>query len=164
MHVKERAHNPFIGSPSGGRVLSALMLPWFTIRPPRGFGVLSTTGRRTGKTRRKCVRAIRRGDRVYLVAIGGPTAAWVKNLQANPQVRLRIRGETFEGAARELEAGVDLEEATVAFCETINPFDFTECRMHRPGRPSEEKIKALHHSWFAKGTPIVIELASGDRL
>ncbi len=158
MHVTERANNPFIGSPGGGRVLSALMLPWFRISPPRGFGVLSTTGRRTGKTRRKCVRAIRRGDRVYLVAIGGPQAAWVKNLQADPNVRLRIVGGSFAGVARELRPGGETDEAMVAFCETVNPFDFTECRVHLSGRPSEERIRALHRRWFTTGMPLVIEL------
>jgi deazaflavin-dependent oxidoreductase (nitroreductase family) len=157
--VTERKRNPFIGSPGGGRVLSALMLPWFLLRPPRGFGVLTTTGRRTGKARRKCVRAIRRGDRAYLVAIGGPRAAWLKNLQATPSVRLRIRGGTFAGIARELEQdAAEMQEARDAFCETIHRFDYYEGRMHRPGRPSEVKIKELHRSWFATGTPLVIEL------
>ena len=64
LYVAERKRNPFLHSSTGGRVLSALMLPHFMLLPPKGFGVLTTTGRRTGKTRRKCVRAIRRGDRV----------------------------------------------------------------------------------------------------
>jgi deazaflavin-dependent oxidoreductase (nitroreductase family) len=164
MRVVERANNPFIGSARGGRVLSALMLPWFTVRPPDGFGVLTTTGRRTGKTRRKCVRAIRRGDRVYLVAIGGPRAAWVKNVRADPNVRLRIRGGAFAGVARELERDTEeLEVATAVFCETLNPFDFYECRMHLPGTPSAERIEQLHRSWFTHGTPLVIELVAAGR-
>jgi deazaflavin-dependent oxidoreductase (nitroreductase family) len=164
VHVNERNRNPFIGSPGGGRVLSALMLPWFMLRPPRGFGVLSTTGRRTGKTRRRCVRAIRVGERVYLVAIGGPRAAWVKNLLANPAVRLRIADGSFTGTARELEPdGTEVARAMSAFCETLNPFDYAEYRMHRPGRPSAAGIAALHESWFSKGTPLVIELGADAR-
>jgi hypothetical protein len=62
-YISERRHNPFVRSASWARVLSALMLPRFTIIPPAGFGVLTTTGRKTGKTRRKCVRAIRKGNR-----------------------------------------------------------------------------------------------------
>lgn len=71
MHARERQHNPFINSAAGGRALSALQLPFFALRPPKGFGVLTTTGRKTGKTRRKCIRAIRRGDEAYIVAIKG---------------------------------------------------------------------------------------------
>ena len=67
---RERKRNPFTKSAGGGRALSAMMLPFFTVWPPRGFGVLTTTGRRTGKTRRKCVRVVRLGDRAYLVMLG----------------------------------------------------------------------------------------------
>jgi hypothetical protein len=63
-YVPERARNPLVSSPIGGRLLSAVQLPWFMIFPPLGFGVLTTTGRKTGKTRRKCIRAIRREDKV----------------------------------------------------------------------------------------------------
>ena len=49
MYVAERKRNPFIQSPTGGRALSALMLPRFMLRPPAGFGVLTMTGRKTGK-------------------------------------------------------------------------------------------------------------------
>src|SRR5213592_3314342 len=83
---RERERNPFTKSAQGGRVLSALMLPFFLVRPPAGFGVLMTTGRRTGKRRRKCVRLIRDGSRAYLVMLGpallgmtgpGTTSAWL---------------------------------------------------------------------------------------
>src|SRR5215212_7311688 len=47
VNVAERQGNPFLRSARGGRVLSGLMLPHFTILPPAGFGVLTTTGRRT---------------------------------------------------------------------------------------------------------------------
>jgi deazaflavin-dependent oxidoreductase (nitroreductase family) len=164
MHVAERKGNPFIHSPRGGRALSAMMLPWFMLRPPRGFGVLTTTGRRTGRTRRKCVRAIRVGERAHLVAIGGPRAGWVRNLQANPTVRLRILDGAFTGTARTVARDTpEGGEVRVAFCETINRFDYTECRIHRPGKPSPEKIGELHRGWFSRGTPVVIELAPSGR-
>jgi hypothetical protein len=34
----------------------------------------SPTGRRSGKTRRKCIRAIRQGDKTYIVMIRPKTA------------------------------------------------------------------------------------------
>jgi deazaflavin-dependent oxidoreductase (nitroreductase family) len=157
-YVPERQRNPLVRSPAGARVLSALQLPWFTVLPPRGFGVITTTGRRTGKTRRKCVRAIRRGDRAYLVAIGGARNAWLKNVRANPGVRVRIRDGTFRGAARELRDGEETQEASAAFCGTVNPFDYLECTMHRTGRPTRLKIEELHRTWFEGGIPLVVEL------
>jgi deazaflavin-dependent oxidoreductase (nitroreductase family) len=155
----ERRFNPFVRSPRGGRVLSALQLPFFTLLPPGGFGVLTTTGRRTGKARRKCVRAIRRQDHAYLVSIGGERAAWVMNVRANPSVRLRIRGGTFSGVARELHDPAELERAMEAYCGTVNRFDYAECSMHRRGRPTRPKIQELHRAWFGGGLPLVVELS-----
>ena len=104
-------HKRLIRSARGGRILSALMLPSFLIRPPTGFAVITTTGRKTGKERRKCIRAIRKGSKVYVVQLRPPelaiaqpsvVAAWVWNIRSNPNVTLRIRGGTFAGVAREL--------------------------------------------------------------
>ena len=143
------------------------MLPFMLVWPPAGFGVLTMTGRKTGKRRRKCLRAIRRGDRVYLnmlrppiVAVEKPNivTAWVHNLRANPQVKLRIRGGTFVGVARELSDEDELQEAREAFCETVVPFDYGECNLHLRGMPSRAKIQELHRYWFDTGIPIVIEL------
>jgi F420H(2)-dependent quinone reductase len=86
----DRKHNPFLNSATGGRILSALQLPLFLARPPLGYGVLATRGRRSGKARRRCVRVVMRGQLAYLVAIKGPRTAWLKNIQSNPHVRLRV--------------------------------------------------------------------------
>jgi deazaflavin-dependent oxidoreductase (nitroreductase family) len=157
-YVAERRANALVQTPRGGRILSASMLPWFKLRPPKGFGVLTTTGRRTGKRRSRCVRAIRRDDKVFLVAIGGEFSAWVKNVRANPGVRLRIRGGTFSGTTRELRDATEREEAVAAFCGTVMPFDYFECRAHRVGRPTRAKIQELHRTWFEGGVPLVVEL------
>jgi deazaflavin-dependent oxidoreductase (nitroreductase family) len=156
-YVPERRRNPLIRTPRGGQLLSALQLPWFTVLPPAGFAVLTTTGRRTGRTRRRCVRAIRRGDTAYLVAIGGEHSRWLKNVRADPEVLLRVRGGRFTGVARE-PGPSELAHARAAFCDTVKPFDYLECRVHRTGRPTREKIIALHRTWFEGGTPLVVEL------
>jgi deazaflavin-dependent oxidoreductase (nitroreductase family) len=165
LNLPERKRNPFTRSATGGRTLSAMMLPLFTVRPPAGFGVLTTTGRRTGKARPKCVHAIRSGGKAYIVMLR-PTetaiatkwvSAWVLNLRANPKVRLRIRSGTFTGLARELEDPAEIRAARETYCETINPFDYAECMFHRGGPPTRAKIKELHHSWFENGLPLVVE-------
>jgi deazaflavin-dependent oxidoreductase (nitroreductase family) len=107
-------HRRLLRSGRDGRILSALMLPLLRWAPPACYGVLATTGRKTKMPRHKCVRVIRRGDSAYLVAlrlphvaVTSPTAAhaWVHNIRANPNVRLRIRGGEFDGLAREITAG-----------------------------------------------------------
>jgi len=156
-YVSER-RNPLVRSPKGGRLLSALQLPWFATLPPRGFGVITVTGRRSGKARRKCVRAIRAGDKAYLVAIGGPKAAWRKNVAANPRVSLRLRGGWSPGVVRAPQDGAEAGEAMAAFCRTVNPFDYVECCVHRRGRPTRAKIVELHRAWFDGGTPLIVDL------
>ncbi len=164
----ERKRNIFMQSASGGRTLSALMLPLFTLRPPKGFGVLTTTGRRSGKARPKCIHVVRSGDRAYIVMIR-PTkelvewnwaSAWVLNIRAEPKVRLRMRGGTFAGMARELTDTAEIEEAADAYCAVVNPFDYVECTFHRSGHPTRAKIEELHRSWFQNGIPLVVELES----
>jgi deazaflavin-dependent oxidoreductase (nitroreductase family) len=168
MQIKERHRNPFSRSAGGGRLLSALMLPFFLVRPPSGFGVLTTMGRRTGKRRRKCVRVIREGNSAYLVMLGpallgktgsGVVAAWLWNIRANPRVRLRVRGGTFDGVARELEDPTEKEGARTAYCESVHAFDYAECEFHLSGRPTGPKIKQLHRHWFDTGIPLVVDLS-----
>lgn len=161
-YVAERRRNPFVQKPRAARVLSAVMLPWFTVRPPNGCGVLTTTGRKTGKARPRCVRAFRRGDKVYLIAIGGEHNRWLMNIRANPNVRLRIPDGTYEGTARDLRDPDERAEAEAAICGEINRFDYLENRAHRRGRPTRGRILELHRAWFDGGVPLVVELR--DRL
>jgi deazaflavin-dependent oxidoreductase (nitroreductase family) len=164
-------HKRLIRSARGGRILSALMLPFFLVRPPSGFGVITTTGRKSGKTRRKCIRMTRRGNKAYIVQLRPPelamtrptvVAAWVWNIRSNPNVELRIRGGTFMGVARELEEPAELAEARAALCETVNLFDYGECNVHLRGLPTRSKIKELHRYWFDTGIPLVVDLVAND--
>lgn len=159
MEAAERKHNPFITSPAGGRALSALQLPIFLLRPPAGYGVLTTIGRRTGRTRRRCLRAIRRGNKVYVVAIkGGGTTAWAKNALANSDVRLRLSGGTFSGRAHELRGATESEQAKEAYCDSVHRFDHLTWINWRKGRPTPARIRELLRGWFEEGTPLVVEL------
>jgi deazaflavin-dependent oxidoreductase (nitroreductase family) len=160
-------HRRLLRSAADGRRLSAAMLPFFLLRPPAGFGVITTTGARTGKRRRKCIRAIRVGDTAYLVALRPPevvianpsfTAAWVWNIRANPTVSLQLRGGTYVGVARELTNPAELAQARAALCDTVYRFDAGECAMHLRGRPTRAKIRDLHAYWFDTGIPIAIDL------
>jgi deazaflavin-dependent oxidoreductase (nitroreductase family) len=114
MYRSER-RNPLVRSTAGGRLLSAMQLPAFTVMPPPGYGVITTTGRRTGKQRRKCIRIVRRGDRAYIVAIPGSRTAWLSNIRANPHVRLRTTGATLVGVAREPADDSERTAAIAAF-------------------------------------------------
>ena len=165
----ERQRNPFTQLRGGGRILSALMFP-LSARPPRGFGVLTTKGRKTGKWRRKCVHPVRDGDKVYIVMLrpnataitANHVAGWLLNIRADPRVRLRMHGGNFaRRRARKLHDPAEIERATAVYCGTVNPFDYVECAFHRRGLPTRAKIEELHRSWFATGVPLVVELQKG---
>jgi|GEM_PF-2598007 len=114
---------------------------------------------------------IRRGDKAYIVMLRpNPRAiekkqisAWVWNIRANPKVRLRIRGGTFDGIARELSDPQEAQRAAEIYSTTINPFDYAECMFHRGGLPTKAKIEELHRSWFEHGMALEIELQTGGR-
>ncbi|MFI6044908.1 nitroreductase/quinone reductase family protein [Nocardia sp. NPDC051321] len=161
-------HTRLVRTERAGRIVSAAMLPWFRVRAPEGYGVITTTGRMTGKKRQKCVRVIRRDNRAYLVqlvpphlAITRPAAAsaWLLNIRADPHVRIRLPDGTFDGIAREITDPTERAIARTILCETVTPMDYGECTLHLRGRPSRAKIQELHRYWFDTGTPLAIEVA-----
>jgi deazaflavin-dependent oxidoreductase (nitroreductase family) len=166
---EEPRHRRLVTTPRHTQIVSALMVPDYAIAAPPGHGVLTTTGRRTGRPRRKVVRTIRRGEQVYVVMLRLPTAAiraptsiaaWVWNIRADPSVRLKLGRRTFAGTAREIEDPAERERARGVFCDPVHLIDFVECVVHLRGLPSREKIRALHRYWFDTGVPIVIELGA----
>jgi len=57
---------------------------------PPGYAMLETTGRKSGKARRTPVGDGRLGDRFWLVAEHGMEAGYVRNIAANPRVRVKV--------------------------------------------------------------------------
>lgn len=162
-------HKRLLRTARDGRYLSALMLPLLLLSPPAGYGVITTTGRKTGKRRRNCIRVIRRGDRAYLVQLVPPHTAmtrpgavgsWVLNIRAEPRVKLRIKGGWFRGIAREISDADEIELARSVICESVDPSDYGEAGLHLRGLPTRAKIKDLHRYWFDTGHPLVIELST----
>ena len=58
---------------------------------PPGYALLETIGRKTGQPRRTPVGDGRVGDKFWIVAEHGRQAAYVRNLFANPRVRVKVR-------------------------------------------------------------------------
>jgi len=67
-------------------------------RVPR-TAVIETIGRRTGLPRRVAVAARRSGNEVWLVAGIGRRANYVRNIEADPNVRVRMSGRWSSGKA-----------------------------------------------------------------
>jgi deazaflavin-dependent oxidoreductase (nitroreductase family) len=66
-------------------------LAWGLGIPPPGDALLKTTGRRTGQLRRTPICDGLEGKTFWLVAQQGRRADYVRNIQANPRVRVKVR-------------------------------------------------------------------------
>ncbi|WP_333775708.1 nitroreductase/quinone reductase family protein [Streptomyces sp. IBSBF 3136] len=61
--------------------------------------LLETTGRTSGEPRRTPVGGRRSGDSFWIVSEFGFTSQYVRNIQADPEVRVRINGRWHHGTA-----------------------------------------------------------------
>lgn len=61
-----------------------------------GHGLIEATGRKTGKRRRTVVGVHEDGRSLWVVAEQGRHAGYVRNIEANPRVRIRLRGRWRE--------------------------------------------------------------------
>jgi len=58
---------------------------------PPGYALLETIGRKTGKPRRTPVGDGRLGSQFWLVAEHGKRSGYVRNIENNPRVRVKLR-------------------------------------------------------------------------
>lgn len=74
---------------------------WSLLRgvPLPGYALPETTGRTSGRERRTPVGDGLEGDTFWIVAEHGRRAAYVRNIGADPHVRVRVRGRWRSGTA-----------------------------------------------------------------
>lgn len=68
--------------------------------------VLTTTGARSGQERKSALIFGADGDDCVLIASKGGAPAhpdWYRNLEANPRVRVQVKGDVFDATARTVE-------------------------------------------------------------
>jgi deazaflavin-dependent oxidoreductase (nitroreductase family) len=70
--------------------------------PTPSVVILETTGRRSGEPRRVPVTRLLEGDTLWIVTEHGRKAAYVRNIEANPDVRVRVGRRWRSGRARVL--------------------------------------------------------------
>src|SRR5437764_14195654 len=73
------------------------LLTWLGVSPRHVL--IETTGRVSGKRRRTIVGAHRDGATLWIVAEQGRHAGYVRNLEATPSVRVRLRGRWRDATA-----------------------------------------------------------------
>jgi deazaflavin-dependent oxidoreductase (nitroreductase family) len=69
---------------------------------PRGWALLETTGRTSGQPRRVPVGNGLRGEHFWIVTEHGRRAAYVRNIEADPRVRVKVGRRWYEGTAHVL--------------------------------------------------------------
>ena len=88
--ITNRLVNPFVRG-----MLDRARLP--------GWALLETTGRRSGEPRRVPVGDGLRGEHFWIVTEHGRHSSYVKNIEANPRVRVKVGRTWFDGTAQILE-------------------------------------------------------------
>jgi deazaflavin-dependent oxidoreductase (nitroreductase family) len=81
------------------RLVNRLVRPLAERGLAPGVAVLETTGRRSGEPRRTPVGDGLRGEHFWIVTEHGYASAYVKNIQADPRVRVCVRGRWRSGTA-----------------------------------------------------------------
>ena len=67
---------------------------------PKIVALLETTGRRSGQPRRTPVGNGLRGEHFWIVTEHGRKAAYVKNIEADPRVRVKVGRRWYSGTAQ----------------------------------------------------------------
>ena len=92
---------------------------------PKSVALLETTGRKSKQPRRTPVGNGLRGDRFWIVTEHGRRAAYVKNIEADPRVRVKVGRRWYEGTAHVLPDDDPIE------------------RMRTLGRPANDSLVRL---------------------
>jgi len=125
---------------------------------PRGFALLTVTGRRSGKRRRRPIRAIRDGSTLYGAAILGEKSDWLRNLRANPRATARLGTRTRKISLREITASAERDQAEQLYVETVVPYDYFDVPLVDWTWPSASRIRKSHRDWLERGTLVALEL------
>lgn len=125
---------------------------------PRGFTLLNLVGRTTGKPRPRPIRALRDGDTLFGVALGGERSDWLKNARANPAITVKVGRKTRRATVREVSDADETERATRLYVDTVVPYDYQDYPMVHWSFPTRRKIIDAHRRWIENGTLIAIDL------
>ena len=68
-----------------------------------GYAIIETVGRSSGRRRRTVVGVHQEDDTLWIVAEQGRRAGYVRNLEAQPRVRVRLRDRWRQGMAQVVE-------------------------------------------------------------
>jgi deazaflavin-dependent oxidoreductase (nitroreductase family) len=135
--------------------------PMRVLPTPRGYAIITTVGRKTGKRRTRAVRAVRDGDRLYAVALLGRKSDWFANVKTNPNVTIRLGTRTLNARAREV---TDLDErgrAASVYRPVAGWYDYVDYLNYVWSVPTRARLVAVHDRWFEARPIVAFDLAAG---
>ena len=87
-------------------------------RVPGAPALLETVGRKSGRPRRTPVGNGLKGDTFWIIAEHGRHSDWVRNMRANPRVRVQVNGSWRSGTAHLMP-----DDDPVARQQGLDPFN-----------------------------------------
>jgi deazaflavin-dependent oxidoreductase (nitroreductase family) len=132
--------------------------PWRVLPTPAGLALVTTTGRKTGKPRKRAMRVVRDGDRAYAVSLLGGGADWVRNLRANPNAQVKLGGTTYTAIGRVLTDSGERARAADLYRPIAGWYDWLDYANFVWSVPTRGRLLRVHDEWFEGGTPVVFEL------
>jgi deazaflavin-dependent oxidoreductase (nitroreductase family) len=152
--------NPFAHSRWFHRIANYSGPPFFFrfVPLPRGFALLTVTGRKSGRKRRRPIRAIRDGDTLYGVAILGNKSDWLRNLRANPRATARVGVRARKFSVRDVTDPIERDKAEQLYIDEIVPYDYFDVPIVEWAWPSPGFIRKAHRRWLKGGTLVALDL------
>ena len=151
--------NPLAGTRFYARLANMFMVPLFSLFPvPRGFALLTVTGRRSDRRRQRPVRAVRQNDTLYAVAMMGERSDWLRNVRQEPRMGIKLGRRRHEGFAREVTDPAERETALGLYVQSVFPVDYSDYAAYHWGWPTRRKIEEAHRRWFSDGVAVAIDL------
>lgn len=132
--------------------------PWKLLPTPCGLALVTTTGRKTGRRRARAMRVVRDGDRAYAVALLGRRSDWVRNVAANPRVRVKLGSTTHDANARVIVDRDEHARAADVYRPIAGWYDWFDYANFVWSFPTRARLLRAHDDWFERGTPVVFEL------
>jgi deazaflavin-dependent oxidoreductase (nitroreductase family) len=128
---------------------------------------LTTVGRNTGKPRTIEIWFVSYKERLYLLAEHGLKAQWVRNIQANPEVRMQIAQHRFLAHGHILDDARDRQEwQAVAPSHAENTVGATACQSPSPRVGSRNwriaQLDYVHSCRRTEGSSQAVQHCTGD--
>lgn len=156
--------NPFAKLKTFHKMGNLTVAPVVRLFPaPTGLGIVTVTGRKSGKAYTRPMRVVRDGDRAYAQALLGERADWVHNVRANPRVLIKLGGTTYNATAHEIAGADERARARAIYHPVVGWYDYFDYVTYLWGIPTKSTLLRQHDEWFDEGTPVVFELETAPR-